>query len=92
MIISCKDKATESLFYGNRVKKFEAFEDIARRKLEMIHAAHVLEDLKIPPGNKLKQLKGKMHPKWSIRINDQWRVVFLWIENNASEVEIVDYH
>jgi len=87
-----KDKATEHLFHGDRVKKFASFESIARRKLEILHAAHVLEDLKIPPGNKMKQLKGKMYPKWSIRINDQWRVVFLWIGNNATEVEIVDYH
>lgn len=92
MIVSFKDHATEHVFHGERVKKFAACERQARRKLEMLAAATNLQDLKIPPGNKLEQLQGKWYPRYSIRINDQWRIRFLWLEHHAAEVEIVDYH
>ncbi len=92
MIASFKDKPTEHLFKDERVKKFVSCERSAMRKLTMLHNASALKDLKSPPGNQLEQLQGKLHPRYSIRINDQWRLVFLWIDNNAHEVEIIDYH
>ncbi len=64
----------------------------AYRKLLLIDAAERLEDLKIPPGNRLEKLSGNLSGKYSIRINDQWRIVFRWKENDAYEVEIIDYH
>ncbi|MGH9417402.1 MAG: type II toxin-antitoxin system RelE/ParE family toxin [Terriglobales bacterium] len=64
----------------------------ARRKLAMLHAAHRLEDLRSPPGNRLERLMGNREGLYSIRINDQWRLCFIWSEGDAFEVEIVDYH
>lgn len=92
MILSFGDRATARLFSDEWVRKFDACERSARKKLEILHAATSLEDLRVPPGNRLEQLKGELYPKWSIRINDQWRLVFLWANNNAYEVEIIDYH
>ena len=92
MIVSFRDKATEHLFKDIQTKRFVSCEQPARRKLTMLHNASALKDLKIPPGNQLEQLRGRLYPRYSIRINDQWRLVFLWIDNNAHEVEIIDYH
>ncbi len=83
---------TEKLSKGNRVKRFVNIERIARRKLRQLEIANRLDDLRIPPGNHLKALKGNLSGKYSIRINDQWRICFRWTNAGAEEVEIVDYH
>jgi toxin HigB-1 len=83
---------TERLFNRERVKQFEAFERQALRKLVAIHAAKALSDLAAVPGNQLEKLKGRRKHQHSIRINDQWRVCFVWKESDAYGVEIVDYH
>lgn len=96
MILNFKDQAAEDLFNGVRSKKVlglpHTLWEGARRKLDMLNAAHALDDLKIPPSNKLEALKGNLKGFYSIRINDQFRVVFKWHENGASDVRIVDYH
>jgi len=86
----CKD--TERLFTRERVKRFRNIEQVARRKLELIHAAVSLSDLRVPPGNRLEALKGDRAGQHSIRLNDQFRVCFIWRSGNAESVEIVDYH
>jgi proteic killer suppression protein len=83
---------TGRLFRRERVKRFEAFERKALRKLVLIHAARSLRDLAAAPGNRLEKLKGSRKHQHSIRINDQWRVCFVWKGEDAYEVEIVDYH
>ena len=83
---------TEALFYSQSVKRFKNIERIARRKLLQIHAATMLESLRIPPGNRLEALRGDLKGLHSIRINDQWRVCFEWRADGAYRVEIVDYH
>lgn len=65
---------------------------MALRKLRMLHRAETLDDVRVPPGNRLEKLSGNRNGQWSIRINDQWRVCFEWIDDEAYEVEIVDYH
>ncbi|PIQ97753.1 MAG: excinuclease ABC subunit A [Nitrospinae bacterium CG11_big_fil_rev_8_21_14_0_20_56_8] len=92
MIQSFRCKDTEKLFNDDDVGRLRNFERVARRKLEMIHAAEKLEDLKQPPGNRLEALKGKRRGQYSIRINDKWRICFKWKTGNAWDVEIVDYH
>lgn len=93
MIISFADKSTEELFNRKKVRKLPStILSIAYRKLLMLDAADKLEDLRIPPGNKLEKLSGDLSGKYSIRINDQWRIIFHWKQNNAAEVEIIDYH
>ena len=92
MIASFKDKDTEKLASGERVKKLQAIEDIARRKLRQLEIANTLEDLRIPPGNRLEALKGNREGQHSIRINDKYRVCFTWTNAGAEDVEIVDYH
>lgn len=92
MIASFADKRTERLFRLERVREFIAFERVALRKLAMLDAAHRIEDLLVPPGNRLELLKGDRAGQWSIRINDQWRVCFRWEGNDAHDVEICDYH
>lgn len=87
---SCAD--TEALFHSKPVRRFKSLEKVARRKLLMLHAATELENLRIPPGNRLEALKGNRKGQHSIRINDQWRVCFVWQSNGAHYVEIVDYH
>ena len=87
---SCKD--TETLFNSFTVRRFKAFERVARRKLLMLHAATILESLKVPPGNRLEALEHDRKGQHSIRINDQWRVCFTWKNGDAFDVEIVDYH
>ncbi len=92
MIISFKCTYTEKLSKGNRVKRFANIAKIARRKLRQLEIANRLDDLRIPPGNRLEALKGDRSGQYSIRINDQWRVCFYWTNTGAEEVEIVDYH
>jgi len=80
------------LFDGKRVPRFQSFERAAVRKLEMIDAATVLAELQAVPGNRLEPLRGNRAGQHSIRINQQWRICFVWEEGGANEVEIVDYH
>jgi proteic killer suppression protein len=91
-IQSFKCKDTKALFAGQKVAKFATFKDVAERKLLMCDAAVLLEDLKSPPGNRLKELNKDRLGQHSVRVNDQWRVCFIWTANGPSEVEIVDYH
>jgi len=92
MIKSFSDKDTEKLFNDVAVKKFRSISRVARIKLEVLNASVSLNSLRIPPGNRLEQLKGNRKNQHSIRINDQWRICFIWKEENAHDVEIVDYH
>ena len=92
MIKSFRSKDTKALFEGKRVLRFQSFERAAVRKLEMIGDATSLADLKAVPGNHLEQLRADRQGQHSIRINQQWRICFVWAEDNANEVEIVDYH
>jgi len=87
---ACAD--TDSLFHSHPVRRFKNIERVARRKLLQLHAASELASLRIPPGNQLEALKGDRKGQHSIRINDQWRVCFVWLEDGAHHVEIVDYH
>ncbi len=93
MINSFKCKETEKIFSRNYSKKFPVIiQRSALRKLRMLNRARNLNDLRVPPGNKLESLKGNRKGQMSIRINDQWRICFEWRDNNAHNVEIVDYH
>ncbi len=92
MIVSYADKRTEQLARGIRVPEFVPFERIALRKLRQLQIAASLDDLRIPPGNRLERLKGKRDGQYSIRINDQYRVCFRWGPSGAERVQIVDYH
>jgi toxin HigB-1 len=92
MIKSFRCRDTEDLFHDRSVGRFRAIERAARRKLEILHAAERLEDLRAPPGNRLESLKGNRAGQCSIRINDQWRICFAWKGKDAFGVEIVDYH
>jgi len=93
MIISFGSKETEKIWNGYRVKNLpHEIQQIGRRKLRMLNNSQNLFDLRIPPSNKLEKLSGKMVDSYSIRINDQWRIVFKWDDGNVSEVTIIDYH
>jgi toxin HigB-1 len=93
MIKSFKDKEVEKIFNGARSLKLDqSIQPIAYRKLRMLNSSHELKDLFVPPSNHLEKLKGKLEEKYSIRINDQYRIVFSWNNCDAFEVEIVDYH
>ena len=92
MIKGFRSKDAEHLHGGYRVKRFQAFEQVARRKLRILDAAIELRDLAAPPGNRLEGLRGDRQGQHSIRINDQWRVCFVWRNGDAYGVEIVDYH
>ncbi len=96
MIRSFGDPATEDLYHGrqtNRVRRFpQTLIPAALRKLDMINAAHQVVDLRNPPGNRLELLKGDLEGFHSIRINDQWRIIFRWENDGANQVAIVDYH
>jgi toxin HigB-1 len=92
MIRSFGDKHTEALFYDERVRRFEGIGRRAKRKLEAVNAASRLDDLAIPPSNRLEKLKGDLKEFHSIRINDQWRMIFKWVNGEPHEVRIVDYH
>jgi proteic killer suppression protein len=93
MIISFKDKEAEKIWNGTISTKlpFE-IQHIARRKLRIINNSQNINDLRIPPSNNLKKLHGDLKDKYSIRINDQWRIVFCWEGNNSIDIEIIDYH
>ena len=86
----CRD--TERLFGDRSVRRFGAIERVARRKLLLLHRATSLDDLRVPPGNRLEALKGDRRGQHSIRVNDQWRICFRWQAGHAHEVDIVDYH
>ena len=92
MIRSFRDSETEALFRDERVPRWDAIERPARRKLYYLNQARQLQDLRIPPGNRLEALKGGRKGQYSIRINDQWRLCFSWQAGDALDVEIVDYH
>jgi proteic killer suppression protein len=92
MIKSFADDDTCRLFGRERVPRLRNIESVARRKLEMLAAAHRLDELRVPPGNRLEALTGDRKGKHSIRINDQWRLCFVWRADGAENVEIVDYH
>jgi toxin HigB-1 len=92
MIRSFGDKATEALFADEPVRQFQGIARPAKRKLEAINAASQLEDLMVPPSNRLEKLKRELKNFYSIRINDQWRVIFKWIDGEPHEFRIVDYH
>lgn len=93
MIVSFGKSDTEQIWLGNKVKKlpFE-IQNIGRRKLRMLNNSINIGDLRIPPANRLEKLSGKLKDFYSIRINDQWRIIFKWSAGNAFEVEIIDYH
>ncbi len=92
MIKTFKCKNTEKFFNDLDVKRFRSISKVARVKLEVLNAAVSLNSLRVPPGNRLEQLKGNRKGQHSIRINDQWRICFVWKNESATEVEIVDYH
>ena len=93
MIISFGNSETENIWNGYRVKKLpKEIQEIGRRKLRMLNNSMNLIDLRVPPSNRLEKLSGKLKNIYSIRINDQWRIIFKWDVGNASEVKIIDYH
>ena len=93
MIISFGNSKTEQVWLGNRVKQLPIeIQNVGRRKLRMLNNSVNLADLKVPPSNRLEKLSGKLEEFYSIRINDQWRIIFKWNAGNALDVEIIDYH
>jgi toxin HigB-1 len=97
MIRSFKDKGTEAIFYGENTKAArstcpQSLWNIAGRKLDQLDSVESLNELRVPPGNHLEALKGNRQGQYSIRINDQYRICFVWTEDEPDEVEIVDYH
>ena len=96
MIIDFGDRTTEAIFHGENTKAARRVPpviwSVARRKLDMLNAAHELRDLLVPPGNRLEALKGKLAGFHSIRINDQFRIIFKWLDGNSRAVQITDYH
>jgi proteic killer suppression protein len=93
MIRDFRDKETQKIWEGSISRKLPTdIQAVARRKLRMLNNAHHLNDLRVPPANRLEALKGARKGQHSIRINDQWRICFAWRNGNAEAVEIVDYH
>ena len=93
MIVSFGNKETERVWLGERVKKLpDEVQEVGRRKLRMLNNSQNIMDLTIPSSNKLEKLKGNLKQFYSIRINDQWRIIFKWDTGNTTEVEIIDYH
>jgi proteic killer suppression protein len=92
VIRSFGDRQTRELFADNFVRQFQDVARRAKRKLEALNAASRLEDLNLPPSNRLEKLKGSLEGFHSIRVNDQWRVIFKWHDGDAHDVRIVDYH
>jgi proteic killer suppression protein len=92
MISSFKCKDTQELYETGENRRFASIARVALRKLDMLAAATMVETLRVPPGNRLEQLRGNRAGQWSVRINDQWRVCFSWSGTGAENVEIVDYH
>lgn len=93
MIASFKDRVTEELWQKGYIQRLgPGLSRVARRKVAQIHFATRLEDLRVPPGNRLESLRGDRTGQYSIRVNDQWRVCFVWRESEAYDIELVDYH
>ena len=93
MIVSFGDKTTQKIWDGEWVKSFSTeIQEITRRKLRMINNSVDIKDLMIPPSNRLEKLKGRLKDFYSIRVNDQWRIIFRWENGNAYNVELIDYH
>ena len=93
MIQSFSSKETEKIWEGSRTTKLpNTIQEIARRKLRMLNNSLDLKDLTIPPSNRLEKLKGELNEFYSVRINDQWRIKFKWIDGHSYNVEIIDYH
>ena len=92
MIRSFRCKDTQALPEGGHPKRFRAIEVVATRKLAMLDAAKTLDFMRSPPGNRLEALRGDRAGQWSVRINDQWRLCFVWTDSGPDQVEIVDYH
>lgn len=93
MIVNFGDKETKLIWEGNFSQKLPLnIQQIARRKLRMINNSHNINDLRIPPANRLEKLEGKLKGLYSIRINEKWRIIFKWNSSNAHEVKITDYH
>ena len=93
MLISFGNKDTKKIWEGERVKGFSTeIQEVSRRKLRMLNNSQDINDLMIPPSNRLEKLKGNLKDFYSIRINNQWRIIFKWNNGNAEEVEIIDYH
>ncbi|MBV8427996.1 MAG: type II toxin-antitoxin system RelE/ParE family toxin [Hyphomicrobiales bacterium] len=92
MIRSFGDARTEALFRDEVVRDFQSIARPAKRKLEAVNAAHRLDDLALPPSNRLEKLKGRLKNSYSNRVNAQWRIIFRWIEGEPHEVQILDYH
>ena len=93
MILSFGTKETKKIWAGVRLKGLSTeLQEVARRKLRMLNSSQNLTDLQVPPSNRLEKLKGKLVDHYSIRINDQYRIIFKWDNGNAREVEIIDYH
>lgn len=93
MIESFECRETEKIWQGEVSRRLpQDIQSVARRKLRMLNNARSLTDLRVPPANRLEVLRGERSGQHSIRINDQWRICFIWREGNAYEVEIVDYH
>ena len=93
MILSFGSKDTEKIWNGKRIKKIPIeIQQVGRRKLRMLNNSQNIGDLKIPPSNRLEKLSGEFRGFYSVRINDQWRIIFKWENNNTHEVQIIDYH
>ena len=96
MIVSFGDRATEDLFHRRETRRVRRFSSqlirIALPKLDMINMAHHLDDLRSPPANRLKALQGNLKGSYSVRVNDQWRIVFRWSAGSAQDVSLTDYH
>ena len=92
MIMSFRDKDTQKVFLDSPVRRLQEVERIARRKLLWLHAAERLEQLAVPPGNRLEALRGDRAGQYSIRINGRWRICFRWVQGHVYQAEIVDYH
>ena len=93
MINSFGNKETRKIWEGERIRGLPVeIQEIGRRKLRMLNNSQNISDLMVPPSNKLEKLKGKLKSFYSIRINDQWRIIFQWKNGNAEQVEVIDYH
>ena len=93
MIVSFGSKETKKIWDGERFKGLTTdLQEIARRKLRMLNNSQNIMDLQVPPSNRLEKLKGNLKEYYSIRVNDQWRIIFKWDKGNAADVDILDYH
>jgi proteic killer suppression protein len=92
MIFSFRCRDTQALYEGQCPRRWRAIETAAIRKLQILESAQELKDLRWPPGNRLEKLMGDRAGQWSIRVNDQWRMCFVWTDQGCAGIEIVDYH